>query len=75
MYFTQGIRCTADVRSSETFDFETETSVSLLFYAVDNEGSKIIHQTTLTISDANDAPSVSFILYKKINLLFQIYLF
>ncbi|VDH93391.1 protocadherin Fat 4 [Mytilus galloprovincialis] len=54
---TQGIRCTADVRSSETFDFETETSVSLLFYAVDNEGSKIIQQSTLTISDANDAPS------------------
>ncbi|XP_052104048.1 protocadherin Fat 4-like isoform X4 [Mytilus californianus] len=54
---TQGIRCTADVRSSESFDFETETSVSLLFYAVDNEGSKISQQTTLTIIDANDAPS------------------
>jgi hypothetical protein len=47
------------MRSSVSFDFESEASVDLLFYATDKEGLKISKQITLTIGDANDPPTVS----------------
>ena len=59
IFFCQATRCTADVRSSVSFDFESEASVDLLFYATDKEGLKINKQITLTIGDANDPPTVS----------------
>ena len=59
IFFCQATRCTADMRSSVSFDFESEASVDLLFYATDKEGLKISKQITLTIGDANDPPTVS----------------